>query len=135
MNFYTFGDRLKIVMRGESNHSFAIKCKISEGSLRNYLKGDTSPDLKTLQLIAEVSSCSVGWLASGEGDMKRGEKSGQTGPVAKETHREAEEYLKNGMQQSNHAWFHEWIEEELQGKSISEIMEVAIKIKTVLDEK
>jgi len=31
------------------------------------------------------------------------------------------------------AWFHEWIDEELVGKSMSEIMRFAVKIKAELD--
>jgi len=72
MNSDAFKDRLRIVMAGASNRSFAEKCAVSDGTLRSYLKGDTFPPLDTLQVIAEVSCCSLAWLASGDGDMKRG---------------------------------------------------------------
>ena len=41
--------------------------------MRSYLRGDTTPDLDTLQVIAEKNSCSLSWLASGEGEMRRTE--------------------------------------------------------------
>ncbi|MDD2366655.1 MAG: helix-turn-helix transcriptional regulator [Desulfuromonadaceae bacterium] len=65
-----FKDRLKKVMGSGSNSSFARKCEISESAVRNYLKGQTTPDLGTLAKIAEVSGYSLAWLASGEGPMK-----------------------------------------------------------------
>lgn len=66
----SFKDRLKHVMGGVSGNSFAKKCEISESAIRNYLKGATTPDLTTLQKIADVSGCSLAWLASGEEPAK-----------------------------------------------------------------
>lgn len=139
MNYDTFQDRLKHVMGGESNHSFAIKCKISEGSLRNYLKGGTSPDLKTLQVISEVSGYSLAWLASGEGEMKRG---GVTYPPAEQLNQDPAGFIvaqgaakpRVAGAKKDLAWFHDWIDEEISGKSLSDIMAMAVKIKAVLDE-
>lgn len=65
-DFDNFPERLKLVMKGESNYSFGEKCGVSEGTLRRYLRGDTYPPLDTLSRIAEVSGCSLAWLASGE---------------------------------------------------------------------
>lgn len=73
MNSDTFKDRLKLIMGDESNSSFAGKCRLSEGTLRRYLRGNTFPPLDTLQVIAEVGNCSLAWLASGDGTTKRGE--------------------------------------------------------------
>ena len=73
MNSDAFEYRLFKAMEGASKRSFAEKCGISEGSLRSYLRGDTTPDLNTLGIIAEVSSYSLAWLASGEGAMKPGD--------------------------------------------------------------
>jgi hypothetical protein len=41
----------------------------------------------------------------------------------------------SNVSESDLSWFHKWIEEELQTKSISEIMAIAVKMKTLLDEK
>lgn len=135
MNSDTFQDRLKLVMGGESNHSFAIKCNISEGSLRNYLKGGTSPDLKTLQVIAEVSGYSLAWLVSGEGKM-RGDVTYLLGETLKtaDITSEVDKGQTISQLKLDLTWFHDWIDEELQGKSMSEIMAIAVKMKTVLDE-
>lgn len=72
MNSELFKDRLRQIIGKESNSQFAKKCEISEGTVRRYLKGAAFPPLDTLQAIANVSGVSLGWLASGEGEMKRG---------------------------------------------------------------
>lgn len=69
----SFKIRLKEAMSGESNNSFAEKCELSEGTFRRYLRGETFPPLDTLEKIAQASGCSLAWLASGEGEMRRGE--------------------------------------------------------------
>lgn len=74
MNSDTFKDRLKLAMNGESNYSFAEKCNLSEGTLRRYLRADSFPPLDTLEVIANVSGCSLAWLASGEGTRRGGEE-------------------------------------------------------------
>lgn len=71
MNSELFADRLKMAMGEESNSGFAKKCGLSESAIRNYLKGQTTPDLDTLGKIAEVSGYSLAWLASGEGEKRR----------------------------------------------------------------
>lgn len=38
-----------------------------------------------------------------------------------------------GQKDHPYAWFHEWIDEELKGKSISEVMGLAVKIKAEID--
>lgn len=73
MNSDAFKDRLATIMNGASKRSFAEKCGVSEGALRSYLKGDTTPDLDTLHAIADVGGCTLAWLAAGQGQMKRGE--------------------------------------------------------------
>lgn len=66
-----FKERLKTIMARESNRSFAARCDISEMTLRRYLSGATFPPLDTLEKIAVASGCSLAWLASGEGGMRR----------------------------------------------------------------
>ncbi len=78
-----FSARLRNAIGDETNRAFADKCSISEGALRNYLKGHTTPDLDTLRKISEVSGYNLGWLASGEGATKRGEgREGAGAPAA-----------------------------------------------------
>jgi transcriptional regulator with XRE-family HTH domain len=72
-----FKDRLLQIMGGASKRSFAEKCGISEGALRSYLKGETTPDLDTLHAIADVGGCTLAWLAAGQGTMKRGDLNSQ----------------------------------------------------------
>jgi len=73
MSCDTFKNRLKVVMNGESNHSFAKKCELSEGTIRRYLKGNAFPSLDTMETIAKVSGYSLSWLASGHGPKKMGD--------------------------------------------------------------
>ena len=70
MNYDTFKERLKVVMAGESNTSFAKKCELAEGTIRRYLRGDAFPPLDTLEVIAQISGYELGWLASGKGHAK-----------------------------------------------------------------
>jgi phage repressor protein C with HTH and peptisase S24 domain len=73
MNSDAFKGRLKKAMNGISNRSFADKCAISEGTLRRYLLGETYPPLDTLEVIAHAAGVCLGWLATGDGPMKRDE--------------------------------------------------------------
>jgi transcriptional regulator with XRE-family HTH domain len=81
----SFKDRLRIAMGRESNRSFAERVCVSESALRTYLKGQTTPNLEVLAKMSEVSGYSLAWLASGDGEMKRGEDTAQpaanSGPV------------------------------------------------------
>ncbi len=81
MNSGLFTHRLKSVMVGQSNLSFAEKCGLSEGTLRSYLKGKTSPPLDTLVIIAKAGNVDLAWLATGEGEMRRGEVGTSAGQV------------------------------------------------------
>lgn len=77
-----FGERLKIAMNGMSNNAFAKQCGWSEKVIRNYLNGESYPSLDRLVVIANVSGCSIGWLASGcmddDSDNLTNKDSGQT---------------------------------------------------------
>jgi transcriptional regulator with XRE-family HTH domain len=126
MNYDTFKDRLKVVLGGESNTSFAKKCDLAEGTIRRYLRSEAFPPLDTLEKIAVVSGYSLAWLASGEGPMKLGDHPAAGSP-ARETTLAAQAPYK-------HVFVHDWLEEELQNKTISEVMTIVTKFKTVLDE-
>ena len=144
----SFKIRLKEAMGGESNRSFAAKCDISEMTLRRYLAGENFPALDALEKIAQASGCSLAWLASGEGEMRRGPVEyplGDTlknGDILSDTVQIATATAPpkiNGIDPVKtadagpFAWFHEWIDEELVGKSMSEVMRFAVKIKAELD--
>ena len=60
-----FEDRLKSAMNGESVLSLANRSNLSEGSLRNMLKGGM-PRLDNLILLSQALGKSVQWLATGE---------------------------------------------------------------------
>jgi transcriptional regulator with XRE-family HTH domain len=79
MNSDAFKHRLEVVIGDKSNRSFADMCGLSEGTLRRYLRGETYPPLDTLELISIAGDVSLAWLATGEGEMRRGETgAGQT---------------------------------------------------------
>ncbi|WP_049849502.1 helix-turn-helix domain-containing protein [Trabulsiella odontotermitis] len=66
-----FPERLKQAMENAhlpSNNQLAKKTELSESTIRKYLKGETYPTLDRLALLAEACSCSMSWLATGEGD-------------------------------------------------------------------
>lgn len=69
-----FIERLSKVMGSSSTNAFAHKCGLKESTIRNYLTGRSSPNLVTLEKIAEGVGCSLGWLASGEGSINVEEK-------------------------------------------------------------
>ena len=73
MNSDAFKDRLAIAIGSSSKRAFAKKCELSDGALHSYLKGDTTPNLDTLRVIADVNGLSMAWLATGEGEMKPGD--------------------------------------------------------------
>lgn len=66
-----FSQRLRESLKGESIRGFARKCGLSEGVLRNYLRGDTYPSLDRLETIAVSAGVNDTWLATGEGPMRR----------------------------------------------------------------
>lgn len=62
-----FKDRLKAAIGHDSIRSFADKCGLSEGVLRNYLRGDTFPTLDRLLAVSVASGVPMAQLATGEG--------------------------------------------------------------------
>lgn len=60
-NTADFTDRLKLLVGDEAVTSFADRAKISEGTLRNLLKGG-DPKLSNALRIAEAGNTSLGWL-------------------------------------------------------------------------
>ncbi|MGU5657921.1 LexA family transcriptional regulator [Aeromonas veronii] len=68
-----FADRLEALIGDSSTNAFAKKCGLTESTLRNYLTGNSSPNLATMEKIAAGAECSLGWLASGIGPKELGE--------------------------------------------------------------
>lgn len=65
----SFGVRLSIAMKlsGETKSSLARKCGLSEGSIRAYLKNESSPSVAQLLKLAKALGIRASWLI-GEGD-------------------------------------------------------------------
>lgn len=68
----TFWDRLKTAVGSRSNRAVAEKCGVSEGTIRRYLRKETYPPFDTLRAIAAATDSNLGWLATGEGPMRKG---------------------------------------------------------------
>lgn len=70
MNIDGFAERLKISIGEESVNGFAKKCGFAEGSLRQYLSGNSLPGLDKAMKIALSANVNLQWLATGEGPMR-----------------------------------------------------------------
>lgn len=64
-----FKNRLSSLIENRGLSSFAKKCGLSEGTIRNLLKGDSLPRLDNLISIANTAGVTVEWLATGRGQM------------------------------------------------------------------
>ena len=60
-NYHSCAERIETLKKNESNVSFAKRSGITEGAVRNLLKG-SSPSLITLTKIAKAYSVRVAWL-------------------------------------------------------------------------
>lgn len=69
-DFKGFPKRMAAVIgREKSVNSFAQRAGVTEGTVRNYLKGMTKPSRLNLEAIARTAGVSIAWLISGEGEM------------------------------------------------------------------
>ncbi|NJD39494.1 MAG: helix-turn-helix transcriptional regulator [Geobacter sp.] len=68
-----FPSRLQQVVGERSVRSFASDCGMSDTVVRQYLSGKSEPTRPAIIAIARVSGCSIDWLMTGEGKMRRGE--------------------------------------------------------------
>lgn len=73
MHDRTFPDRLRECIVDEPVASFARRCRLSEGLIRAYLKGEKQPGMERLVAIAEVAGVTLDWLATGRGQKHRRE--------------------------------------------------------------
>ncbi|WP_108125561.1 helix-turn-helix domain-containing protein [Saccharospirillum mangrovi] len=62
----SFADRLRVLIGADSVSAFARRVELGESLIRKYLKG-SEPTLSRAQQIAELTGCSLEWLASGRG--------------------------------------------------------------------
>lgn len=81
-DFKGFSKRMAAVMgREKSVNSFAQRAGVTEGTIRNYLKGMTKPTRLNLEAIARTAGVNVVWLISGEGEMLDAHYHGAGGQV------------------------------------------------------
>ena len=110
-------------------------------------KEGIAPKADILLLISEKTECSIDWLLTGKGDMWRDIKQSESDKRLREQYplspltakafgvSDSQGVAYIGQKDHPYAWFHEWIDEELKGKSISEVMSLAVKIKAEIDMK
>ncbi len=70
----SFPARLQQAIGDRSVRSFASDCGMSDTVVRQYLSGKSEPTRPAIIAIARVSGCSIEWLLTGEGEMRRGDK-------------------------------------------------------------
>lgn len=65
-----FSERMRSLMAEQKSvNSFAKSAGVTEGAIRNYLRGGVKPSQKVLEAIARTAGVSVNWLATGEGEQ------------------------------------------------------------------
>ena len=64
--------RLVELIGEDSITSFARRCGINEGTLRNIIKSGAQPRTDNLVAIADAANVNIEWLATGRGPKQRG---------------------------------------------------------------
>lgn len=77
-NSDAFSERLCLLVGKQSVRGIARKCGLSEGSIRQYLSGKSEPSRAALVALADALNVNVGYLATGEGPMMKGESGNET---------------------------------------------------------
>lgn len=132
----TLQERIKKIRKsmGKSQKEMALLVGIGLRTWQQYEEGGHEPSWKVISKLSTLGF-NIDWLASGVGEIIVGcayplSEGFKNGDVTGELNQgQAISHLKPDL-----TWFHDWIDEELQGKSMSEIMAVAVKMKGVLDE-
>lgn len=123
---------------------------IAKNTLVNYENDISAPQSNFLNKILELHpDINPTWLLTGEGSMRREATSGHIANghnIIQGAHIDAEDVhltVQQAGQASDpvekyginrdYSWFHDWIDDELKGKSISEVMSFAVKFKQLLD--
>lgn len=146
----TVSDRLRKVRGslGKSQKEMAAALKLSYSTYQNYEDGRNNPGWDTCEVLTRMGFNPT-WLLTGEGEMRRGTINGhianghnniQGAHIGAEALHltvlqpgaAADPGLKY-MDSRQNQWFHDWIDEVLKGKTISEIMSIAVKFKQLLD--
>ena len=79
-----FRERLEVIVKESSLRTIARETGISESAIRKWLKGDTEPALGNLVALAQMGGVNVEWLATGDGPMRKGERSHVESPSLQE---------------------------------------------------
>lgn len=72
-----FIQRLKLLIGDEKPYPWAAKVGITQATFNRMWKDGVAPKSDTLLLISEKTGCSIDWLLTGEGTMKRGAVAGR----------------------------------------------------------
>jgi transcriptional regulator with XRE-family HTH domain len=78
----TFAERIAILIEGQSANSFAKKCGMSEGSVRQYLAG-AIPRMDKVVAMAQTAGVNLEWLATGNGPIRGTARTLAASPVDK----------------------------------------------------
>lgn len=146
----TVHERLKIAREsiGKTQKEFADMLGVTYRTYQPYEIGDSKPGYKACEALTRLGFDPT-WLLTGEGHMRRqaptqaasgngfvqghhvsadeihidihGERGIIGEPISSSTGRDVK-------------WFHDWIDEIIKGKSINDIMGIAVKFKRVLDD-
>ena len=138
-------DRLKIAREstGKSQREMADQLGTSFRAWQDYEAGKNFPGGKVFESLVKLGF-NANWLLTGEGEMRRETEADKKmreqyplTPLVSEAFGVPYDQKVAHVKQSDHpyAWFHEWIDEELKGKSITEVMSLAVKIKAEIDMK
>lgn len=130
-------ERFKIIREslGLSQKDMAVAIGISLPGLQGYEAGRSVPGGSVFEALVKLGF-NANWLLTGEGEMRT------NGLAFQVAHHSGPMSIKGVVNEKqvkyttkpDLTWLHEWVDEELSGKSISEIMAVAVKIKGVLDD-
>ena len=80
-----FKDRLRLIADDfDSLRSLASSLGVSESAVRKWMKGETEPALGNLVTLADLAGVNIEWLATGDGSMRKGDKSQLEAPSLEE---------------------------------------------------
>ena len=146
-----FHARLEYIIGKNQPFAWADKIGIPKGTFSRVWNEGTVPGPEHLKRIQEKTGYSIDWLLTGEGEMLRGKANGHVANGHNNiqgAHIDAEDLhltvIQPGaaadpgikyMESRQNQWFHDWIDEVLRGKSISDIMDVAVKLKQIIDKR
>lgn len=130
----TPAERLKKMRGDKSQKEMAALLGINYRTYENYEKGLNDPSWSACEAIAKLGF-NANWLLTGEGEMKRGDKPAvhDAAPGWEPSNRHPASKSVPDAAERPLGWFYEWLEDELRGKSVTEIMRFAVKIKAELD--